>query len=270
MKDLSEKEIFLVTVLFAEFILIFNYSSKFWIIFVVMIITLAYGTANILDLRGREKIIAGLHFFAVPMFYFLGTFFFLSIVKARVLQIAVIALYSISNVFLLRSIRRLKRSRENPLIVSRNIVSLVGLITIFLVETNIVNALIFYKLPIYLGVIVIFASVWMISYFLYWQYRDIETDSIVFITLISFVMSEIFWAGSFWITSYPSFETGTLGVPVLSIVSTVVYYCFWGIAHHRLENGLTKKILLEYIMISLLILSIILFTTSWLPQGFAG
>lgn len=270
MKDLSEKEVILVTVLFAEFILLFNYSSKFWLTFAFMIATLIYGVTNILNLKSKEKIINGLHFFALPIFYFLGVFFFLSLIKVRVLQIVAITLYSVSNVFLLRSIRRIKRSRENPLVVSRNIISLIGLITIFLVETDIVNAMILFKLPIYLGMAAVFTSVWAISYFLYWQYRDIENDSTIFITLISFVMAEIFWAGNFWITSYPTFEIGTLGVPVLSITSTVVYYCFWGIAHHKLENGLTKKILLEYIMISLLILSIILFTSNWLPVGFAG
>jgi len=270
MKDLSEKEVILVTVLFAEFILLFNYSSKFWLTFILMIATLTYGMINILNLKSKEKIIRGIHFFALPIFYFLGVFFFLSLIKVRVLQILAITLYSISNVFLLRSIRRIKRSRENPLIVSRNIISLIGLITIFFVETDIVNAVILFKLPIYLGMVVIFASVWVISYFLYWQYRDIETDSTIFITLISFVMVEIFWAGSFWITSYPTFEAGTLGVSVISIISTVVYYCFWGIAHYKLENGLTKNILIEYIMISLLILSIIFFTANWLPIGFSG
>lgn len=270
MKNKKEKEGIFSVILFVEFLLLYNFISKFWIFFAFILITLIFGVIKILELKvNKETILKNIHFFILPIMYFLGVIFFLPVIQNKFIQTVLLAVYSLSNLFLYEGIRKLKSYRDRPLIISRNIVSMIGLVVVFLLITDITNAITFYNLPIYFMMILIFISVWLVTYFLYWQYRDIEKDSLIYISLISFVVMELSWASSFWITSYPSYIIGTLGVPVFAIISLIVYYCFWGIAHHKIENNLTKKVLLEYLMISISIIAIILLTTNWISKGIA-
>lgn len=45
----------------------------------------------------------------------------------------------------------------------------------------------------------------------------------------------------------------------LIVVATIVLYMFWGITHHFRSHELTKKIMVEYILIGILGLSMIFF-----------
>jgi len=46
---------------------------------------------------------------------------------------------------------------------------------------------------------------------------------------------------------------------ILVIVSTIIFYVFWGIWHHKKEHNLTNKIIVEYLLIGLLGISIVFF-----------
>ena len=50
-----------------------------------------------------------------------------------------------------------------------------------------------------------------------------------------------------------------LKLQVLAIVSTIIFYIFWGILHHKINHELTLKVLIEYFLIGLLGLSIVFF-----------
>lgn len=268
MKGLKDKEVFLAIALFVEFIFMYRAMTSFWLVFIAMLITIIFGTVSILGVKfSLKNIMKNIHFFILPLSYFLGAIYFLSIVETRFIQYPLIIAFTVTNIPLYKGLKKLSTSRGKPLVISRNMISMISLITIFLLLTDIINATIFYKLPVYVMMALGFASVWLVTYFLYWQYRDIEKDSFIYINVISLILMEILWAGSFWITSYPSFELGGLGVPVFAIIGLVTFYSFWGIAHHKLEDNLTKKVLLEYIMISGIIIAIILFTTNWIPEG---
>ena len=268
MKDLKDKEVFLSIALFVEFLIMYRAMASFWLVFLAMLVTIVYGTVNILGIRfSLKSILKNIHFFILPISYFVGTIYFLSIVQARFIQFPLIIAFAISNIPLYKGLKKLSTSRGKPLVISRNMISMISLVTVFLLLTDIVNATIFYELPVYLMMVLGFTATWFVTYFLYWQYRDIGKDSFIYINVISLIIMEILWAGSFWTTNYPSFELGGLGVPVFAIIGLVIYYSFWGIAHHKLEESLTKKVLLEYIMIYSIIIAIILFTTKWIPEG---
>ena len=267
MKSQNDKELVLTLVLFVEFILMYSVKDKFWIIFFLMLFTVFYGIKRIIEIKGFGEHIKNWHLFTFPILYLTGTIFFLSLLRNLIFQIITIAVFTLSSKFLFSALRKLAAKKEKPLLVSKNFISMIGLLIIFLLLTDITNAVIFWELPVYLLMILVFFAVMAVSYFLYWQYRDVDRNSLIFISLISFVIAEISWASSFWMVTYPSFEIGSLGVPVFVLVSLIIYYCFWGIAHHKLEESLTKKVLLEYAMISAIIIVIILLTSDWMPKG---
>lgn len=263
----KQKEIIFSVAMAIEFLALSN-GNGFWPVFIIIFATIIFSVITTIGIKAKKSdVLENIHFFILPILYFLGFVFFLPIIQIRFLQLLLVGGFVLSNFFLLRSIEKLCVRREKPLLISKNIISMIGLVTIFFVLTDISNLVIFYSLPVYLHMALVFAVTWAITYFLYWQYRDIDKDSVLFISLTAFIMAEISWAGSFWVTSYPSYEIGSLGVPVFDLTSVVIYYAYWGIAHHQLKENLTKKILLEYIMISLIIISIILFTTKWIPGG---
>lgn len=267
MKNQNDKELALTFVLFAEFVLMYFVKDRFWIIFLLMTITMLYGISKILTLKGFGEYLKNWHLLAFPFLYLTGAIFFLSLLRNVYFQIVTLVMFTISSRFLFGAMRKLVARREKPLLASKNLVSMIGLLVIFLLLTDITNVAIILKFSVYLLMVLVFFAVMAVSYFLYWQYRDVDRNSFLYISLISFVLTEISWASSFWIVSYPSFEIGTLGVPVFALISLIVYYCFWGIAHHKLDESLTKKILLEYAMISGIIIAIILFTADWMPKG---
>ena len=50
-----------------------------------------------------------------------------------------------------------------------------------------------------------------------------------------------------------------LKLQITAVATTIVFYVFWGILHHKINHELTAKIVIEYVLIGSLGLSILFF-----------
>ncbi|MCL4387113.1 MAG: hypothetical protein M1355_03665 [Patescibacteria group bacterium] len=263
---IKDKELVLLgaQILFLSALFIFN--SYFWLFFLVNIVIVLVGSYLILDVK-RENLKSYLVYLAMPLLYFLGSIFFLNTIKSFLLQGGILLFYVISNLIFIINIKRLRQKKEEVLVTSRNIISMISLIIVFLLATDIINAYMFYKLPGFFFLLIIFGAIALITYFLLIIYELLSEDTLPYIYLISFLIMEIAWAGSFWLVNYPKSKIGELGVPLTAIIILIFYYNFWGVAQHKLMGTLTKKVLTEYVAIAGIIIAILLVTTKWLPLG---
>lgn len=109
-----------------------------------------------------------------------------------------------------------------------------------------------------------FISVFVVCEFLF-EVQGIEKSLLYSLTL-AFAITQIVWISSYWTVNYPSSEKlALIGVPLPAVISGVFFYLFWGLSHHRLEGNLTRKVIIEYILISGLFFGILMLTTKWLP-----
>lgn len=160
---------------------------------------------------------------------------------------------------------RLKRN-YTPSLFLKNLITLAAILGVFfsigsVLSWTLVSSAQTAQAAVFL---VTFVSSFVISEFLF-EVHGFER-SLLYSLALSFTMSQIIWISSFWLVSYPqSAKVTNVGVPLPAIVGAVYYYLFWGISHHRLENNLTRRVVWEYILISLLFIGIIVLTAKWMP-----
>lgn len=160
---------------------------------------------------------------------------------------------------------RLKRN-YTPSLFLRNIISIAAILGIFFAISDLLRwvsvsparfsqiALLFF----------VFGSVFVISEFLF-EVQGFE-KSVLYSLSLAFILAQIVWVSSFWLINYPySEKVSNIGVPLPAILSSVVFYLFWGISHHRIEGTLSKRVLWEYILISSVFVIILFATARWLP-----
>ncbi len=182
------------------------------------------------------------------------------IVQALILGATGISLY-----FTYVAASRMKRNIK-PALYIRNIVSLSAILGVFFVISDLTRWVSIYNLRSVeiLSIIFVFASIFVMSEFLFELHGF--PDSLIYSLVVSFAISQIVWLSSYWLISYPESERITqTGVPLPAIFAAVYFYIFWGLSHHRLEESLTKKILVEYLLISTIFVLIIFVTAQWMP-----
>lgn len=161
---------------------------------------------------------------------------------------------------------RLKRNYI-PSLVLRNIVSLVSILGVFFAVSDALKRQLVFtdRSSQVISIILIYFSVFIISEFLF-EAQGIE-KSLLYSLVLSFAVMQIAWLSSFWLISYPeSIRITNIGVPLPAILATIYFYMFWGLAHHRLDDSLTKKIVWEYVVISSAFAAILLLTAQWMPR----
>jgi len=182
------------------------------------------------------------------------------IVQALLLGTAGFLIYFI---FLVAS--RLKRG-YTPSLFLRNVTSIIAMLGVFYSISNVLRWVSVWDSRIsQIGILVIaFVSIFLISEFMF-EVHGFES-SVLYSLSLSFIIAQIVWLSSFWLISYPASEKAvSTGVPLPAVVGTVYFYLFWGISHHRLEGTLTRKVLGEYVLISVFFLLILFLTAQWLP-----
>lgn len=161
---------------------------------------------------------------------------------------------------------RMKRG-YTPSLVLRNVSSLISILGVFMAVADILRwsmvSTAWYTAA--LTLVATFAAVFVVSEFLF-EVQGIER-SLLYSLVLAFGITQVVWVSSYWLVSYPeSSHITNLGVPLPAILAAIFYYLFWGISQHRLEETLTRRVLLEYILISIVFMAILFATTQWLPQ----
>lgn len=190
---------------------------------------------------------------------------FAYLVSNQIVQALILGATGVSLYFIYLAASRLKRG-YTPNLTLRNIISLSAFLGVFVAIADVLRwataATGWYVFPI--TILASFIFPFIISEFLF-EIHGIE-KSLLYSLVLSLGISQIVWISSFWLVSYPQSERITnLGVPLPAIIATVFYYLFWGLSQHRLDETLTKRVLWEYILISVVFVAILFLTTQWLP-----
>lgn len=168
--------------------------------------------------------------------------------------------------FLYLAASRMKRN-YTPSLLLRNISSMAVLLGIFYATSDITRWVSVYnsRFAELFSMVLVFLSVFVMSEFLF-EVQGVE-KSILYSLAASFAITQIVWLLSYWLITYPQSERITqVGVPLPAVVASIYFYSFWGLSHHNLEGSLTKKILWEYVIISLTFTAIIFITAKWMPN----
>ncbi len=133
--------------------------------------------------------------------------------------------------------------------------SFVSLIAAYLLFYSVFNVSVGFAMPLWLLMLVVVAIGFMIFYSILWASGLDRSSTILYTVLFGFLMSEVFLIVSFWPVD-PSAK---------SIVLVVTMYIFWGLLSHWIERVLTGRVVVEYILVGIILMSVVLVTASWLP-----
>lgn len=59
-----------------------------------------------------------------------------------------------------------------------------------------------------------------------------------------------------------TYSLGTFSQQVVGLIGVVLLYCIMGLVHHKIDHDMHPKIVLEYILISILVVSVFIFLKS--------
>jgi hypothetical protein len=133
--------------------------------------------------------------------------------------------------------------------------SFVSLIAAYLLFYSIFHVSVGFALPLWILMIMVVSFGFTIFYSILWASGLDRSSTILYTVLFGLLMSEIFLIVSFWPVD-PSAK---------SIVLVVAMYIYWGLLSHWLERVLTRRVVIEYILVGVLLMSVVLVTASWLP-----
>lgn len=216
-------------------------------------------------------------FLVLPIIFNIGslyitTVFFQPLAKAFICLAAIA-----TNYFLWIALKKVHNLSDRAAIFHRNVLIVISFVSVFLGSATIFRIFMLFSTSsnrsLYQAILVllVFCLFYVISDFLTWE--NGADDDLVKLRPYNIVNSllgaEIAWITSVWIVNYPVIavsEKATLGgTPLPAILLTIVFYFLWGVIFHKLDGSLTRRVLTEYIVITLLFISVLLATARWLP-----
>lgn len=139
--------------------------------------------------------------------------------------------------------------------ISRNNLSLVTFFTAFLVYAVVYGGSIYFSWPGYLLILAIAFISFLIFSQSFWQNDIFKPKRWVYILGLSFLMAEVALVMSYAPINYLAG----------GLVFLVIYYVLWGLTQHYFEGILTKRLVLEHVIIAFVALALALSTARWLP-----
>jgi hypothetical protein len=164
-----------------------------------------------------------------------------------VYAIGLYSLYLTQNIFAVSAIRTITLMR------SARIVSFVLTIIVLFLLSNIIFSL---RLPIYLSPVVIFVTVYLLSFQSLWSYnlnREAIAETSILSAFISVALVELSIVLNMW----------PINASIYSIFITGIFYAYSGLCHAWVEKRLFKGILWEYVWVGFLSVIILIFFSKW-------
>lgn len=129
--------------------------------------------------------------------------------------------------------------------------AIVKLYTAFLVYSALVGVTFHYGYDWTFLVLATFALTFLLVYQALFQHSLLNFSIFLWIVIIALIMAIVsLWVYSNWNTQY--FAAG--------LVMLAIYNTLWGILHHDLEKTLTRQIVFEYLIMTVLVISILFAT----------
>ena len=259
-------------------IYILNYIRPDLIIYNVLasVVIIAIFAKYLFDFRLKlEYFFKNFKFILLPILFNVSALSYISYVYISLGRLLLSTLVILANYYLFISLKKVKNLSERAAIFYRNILILVSFFTVFMSSSMLFRILMSIsdkQIILYtrLGLVAaIFILIYFIMYFLTWEKGALESRYRTYALVVAFLCTEIAWISSVWSINYPvigNSEKATLGgTPIGSIVVTITYYFLWGVISHKLDKNLSKKVLSEYLVFTLVFFVILFVTAKWLP-----
>lgn len=246
-----------------------------YLLFVTLIITLGLAF-YVLELSfNRENLLNKVRFMAIPVLINVGGIYFVSTFFQPVLKITLGLVFVLINYYLWTSLKKVYNLRERAALFYRNLLITLTFLGVFLgisgifrvyVNTSLLSQNNIYQMILVLLTFVItyYASSFMAS--------ENGADMVKFreYNLVNAIIcSEIAWVSSFWIVNYPvvgNIEKSYIGgTPLPALLISIIFYFIWGIISHKVDKSLDRKILNEYILITIIFIFVLFLSARWLP-----
>lgn len=278
MSNLLKKSIIssgIIGIIFVSSLILSNY---FVYITIAMMLAVIWVWKYVFDVKLKPKILfEKSRFLVLPMIFNVGALYLTTIFFQTFAKSVIVFLVILANYFLWISLRKVHNLTDKAAILHRNILIILSFMSVFLGSTTIFRLFVLLSTTnnhmIYQSLLVglTFLLFYLISSFLIWE-NGADEDVIKlrpYVVATSLLGAEIAWVSSIWIVNYPVItiqEKANLGgTPLPAILLTIVFYFLWGIIFHKLDNSLTRRVLTEYILITVIFILVLLATARWLP-----
>jgi len=216
-----------------------------------------------------------IQFLVMPILFNMGALAYVSFINVSYGRFMVAILAILVNYYMFVALRRVKNLGERASIFYRNVLIAISFVTIFLTTSMLFRIYMIastspYMVLFQLALVgLVFTLVYYVSYFLAWENGGGNVKFHSYNLVNALIAAEIAWVSTIWIVNYPVLsisEKATLsGTPLPAITITIIFYFLWGIISHKLDKSLSRKILTEYMLLTIVFLGVLLITAKWLP-----
>lgn len=195
-----------------------------------------------------------INFLLPPLLLNLSSFIFIIFLPRGSLRHLVIISVAFFSFLFLRSIYLyFYRPEEYPKESLENISSYLVLITIYFVSAGLLGLIIFANFLLWQAVIIYLLINFLLAYRLFGVSQVKTETSWLFIFVLCLVMGEFFWTVNFL----------PLNFYVNGLLLTIVFYLFFSLSRRRFSDTLEERLIWYYLILSLIIFLIVLFTAEW-------
>ncbi|MCX6740490.1 MAG: hypothetical protein NTZ49_04655 [Candidatus Parcubacteria bacterium] len=190
----------------------------------------------------------------LPLLLYLAVCNFILILSPGILRHLVAVLFALITYAYFENLFLFYYNRSSYQVNSlENTASFYNLMIFFLIvlDLNAINSLLNYYL--WLLILILLAITFLILVQLFWILKINKPIRWVYVLVILVMVMEFFWAISFL----------PINFYVAAMILTIIYYFVLGTLRAKIVQGLDKKILLRYIIISILLIIVILLTSHW-------
>jgi hypothetical protein len=226
----------------------------------------------------RDVVIEKAKFLILPLVFNLGSLYFITVLFQDFVKVVFAILVVGANYYLWKSLRKVHNLSDRTAIFHRNVLIVISFMSIFFGSTVLFRLFMLFAtasnrlfLQLIL-IILIYALFYGISFFLAWENGADEDVKKLrpYILVTSLLGAEVAWISSLWIVNYPVISTQEKaslgGTPLPAILLTIVFYFLWGLVFHKMDKSLTRRVLTEYFVLTVIFIAILLVTAKWLPN----
>ncbi len=251
------KAIILATVITAGMESLLFYEHFWQEILAVLGFVVLLGSLWVLHFDLRQKVTRSSYtYFLIRTLLLLGSgVVFVTFLQGFAFRQGLIVILAISFFILFRAFNAFIRKGFRFAPVSRNNLSLITFFTAFLSYAIIFGGYLYFSWPGYLLMILVAFVSFLIFNQSFWQHDLFQPRRWVYILGASFLLGEVAWVMSYTPINYLAG----------GLVFLVVYYVLWGLTQHYFEEVLTRRLVLEHVIIAFIALALVLSTARWLP-----
>ncbi len=277
MNILQKRSLILSLVLAFQYGVLVQFPETLIILMFCMPLTLIAGMIYIFGLRIKKaELLSNLKFLILPALFNFGAIFFVRYMTQSLLMYIITILIFLVNFYLFIALRKVFNLEDRAAVFQRNVIISVSFLSIFLSVSALYRFFVSYsadsifRIPLVLVVVAIGVVFYLVSYFLAWENGIDLKKYRPYNLVISLMAAEVAWASSIWIVNYPTFssyEKANLGgTPLPAVILVIIFYFTWGIISHKASRTLTKNVMFEYFLLTIIFLAVLFISTKWLPQ----